>query len=254
MKAHAQAGVTRVGSPDRAAPESRRWPKTTENAFLSLLSRWTLFSGNPREQRAWIFRQGYRGIADARPAGMMPSGAEAGQARADPSCHVDRGLFPGVEPVALVPVEGYLRFICCETCDQVDCRVFLDIPEGSSCADDAGVNETLIPASIEELVIPSFCRYRPLLLHNSNGVIDDARPLDEVVEAVLRAVPCVHPLRRTRREMWHNVPAAMNPVPHAWCVDPPTMLPAARHPLPCLCRSAGAPLRRGGARHLPDPP
>jgi uridine kinase len=89
-----------------------------------------------------------------------------------------------VDPAPLVLVEGFLLFVHADICDLLDCRVFIDIPEEEQLQRRCMRDTDLDPGYIETVVIPSFRRYRPLLLRNSDMVIDGTRSVEEVADGV----------------------------------------------------------------------
>ncbi len=93
-----------------------------------------------------------------------------------------------VDPAPLVLVEGFLLFVHEDICDLLDCRVFIDIPEEEQLQRRCMRDTDLDPEYIETVVIPSFRRYRPLLLRNSDMVIDGTRSVEEVADAVKSAI------------------------------------------------------------------
>jgi uridine kinase len=98
-----------------------------------------------------------------------------------------------VNPAPLVLVEGFLLFVHEEICDLLDCRVFIDIPEEEQLRRRCMRDQDLDMGYIEKVVIPSFRRYRPCLLRNSDAVIDGTRTLEEVVEAVKKVIDECNP-------------------------------------------------------------
>jgi len=93
-----------------------------------------------------------------------------------------------VDPAPLVLVEGFLLFVHEDICDLLDCRVFIDIPEEEQLQRRCMRDTDLDPGYIETVVIPSFRRYRLLLLRNSDMVIDGTRTVEEVADAVKSAI------------------------------------------------------------------